>query len=222
MASIILAGGANRRFGGRIKARELLGGVSLVERVLQRLQPLGEELILVTDRGEAFPDFPGRVVSDSGQPRGPMRGITAGLKASRDCMNLVVGCDMPFLRTDLLRFLWQGGKNCDVLMPRLGVHLEPLHALYSRSLIPHLQLLLDQGEFRLQRVLEAPVRVCQVSEEVLRHYDPELRSFFNVNCPADLLRAGAYLAEEDGFYGPNHSQSACGALGRRRESTASG
>ena len=49
VTAIVLAGGKNRRL-GRSKALESVGGISIIERVVERLEPLTSQLLIVTSR----------------------------------------------------------------------------------------------------------------------------------------------------------------------------
>ena len=56
MTSIVLAGGKSLRL-GREKALEEIGGRSLIERVIERLSLLGNEIIVVTSASDQLPDL---------------------------------------------------------------------------------------------------------------------------------------------------------------------
>jgi len=57
MAGIILAGGTSKRMGGVRKALQLLAGKTLLDRVVERLKPLFDELILVTNDPSLYSAF---------------------------------------------------------------------------------------------------------------------------------------------------------------------
>ena len=81
IVGLLLAGGQSRRMGGGDKALRLLGGRSLLERVIERLRPQVAALVLNANgdptRFEAF-GLP--VVADSiSDFAGPLAGILAGL-----------------------------------------------------------------------------------------------------------------------------------------------
>ena len=54
---------------------------------------------------------------------------------------------------------------------------------------------IENGQRRIRRALDG-ARVCYVPQERLVRYDPELRSFFNINQPADLARLRSILSEK--------------------------
>ena len=203
MAGIILAGGKGKRLGGMDKALRGLDGKSLLERVIERIQPLFSRLILVTNTPELYSSFPGKVVTDLQAHRGPLGGIEAGLLATEDMVNFVTGCDMPFLNQRLIRWMQAYTRDYDIVIPRLGSYIEPLHAFYGRRALPLIQGLLGKGNYKLSNLLTAPLRVYYLNEGQVRELDPEGLSFFNINTPADLARAAKIIEKEansDGAY----------------------
>jgi len=66
---------------------------------------------------------------------GPLAGLHAGLLTAKHSHSLVVACDMPFLNLKLLNYMVSLPLDYDVLIPKIGGWLEPLHAIYSRRCI---------------------------------------------------------------------------------------
>ncbi len=190
ITSIILVGGKNLRL-GRNKALEIIGGKSLVERIMERLDPLTGQFIIVTSQEHT--DFPlavkAKVVSDLYPDKGPLAGIYTGLLASQSPQNIVVACDMPFLNTGLLRYMVGLSHDCDAVVPRLGEKMaEPLHAIYAKSCLDTIKTRLEQNQLGVNSFLNA-VRTRYVERAECERLDPELLSFFNINYPSDLERA---------------------------------
>ena len=186
VSGIILAGGASSRFGFN-KALLKVRGLSLVERVADRLRNLVAEVVLVTNLPEEF-DFLGlTMVGDIYQGIGTLGGLHAGLSAIGAAYGLVVGCDMPFLNAELLRFIISIRDQADIVMPRIGNYHEPLHALYAKRCLPVIEQKIQEGERRVLRACDKlPTRY--VDQEQIARYDPQHLSFFNVNTPEDLRR----------------------------------
>ena len=189
-SAIVLAGGRATRLGGVNKARLEIGGTKLLERVVGALRPLAQQIVMVGHLAEEgrFPDVD--VVADAFAEHSTLVGIYSGLTVARHEVALVVGCDMPFLSTPLLQRIALLSQEYDVAVPRVGPHLEALHAAYRRSCLPVME---DAIRRRQLKVIDfyPQVRVREVPEAELRDLDPALRSFFNVNTPADLERARA-------------------------------
>jgi molybdopterin-guanine dinucleotide biosynthesis protein A len=194
---IVLAGGKGLRL-GRDKALETVDGQSLLQRVVTRLGSFSNEIIIVTAEGKSFPQFSHnpsfRVVADAYPGRGALVGLATGLAASKARYNLAVACDMPFLNKTMLRYMLGLKDGFDLVVPRVGGYVEPLHAVYARSCLAPMERLLEQGKMQINALFEL-VKVRYVEAEELERFDPRRLSFFNVNTSADLEKA-QQLAKE--------------------------
>ena len=195
MTSIVLAGGKSLRL-GRNKALEEIGGRRLIERVIERLSRLGNDIIVVTSSRSQLPDLGLRMVTDSYPGKGNLVGIYSGLKEISSHHALVVGCDMPLLNVALLRHLTELSNGFDVVIPRIGDELEPLHAVYSRNCIAPIEATLGEGKFRIIDFFHA-VKVRYVESVEIDRFDPHHLSFFNINSEADLRRAQSLIEREN-------------------------
>jgi molybdopterin-guanine dinucleotide biosynthesis protein A len=188
---IVLAGGRGLRL-GQDKASEIIGDRSLLERVVSRLTSFNSDILVVTASKRAFLQLNGyprlRAVADIYLNKGPLGGVYAGLKASDSFYNFVVACDMPFLNQALLRYMMQISAGFDLVVPRFGELVEPLHAVYSRACLAPIESLLKQGDLILRRLF-ALVEVRYVEAEEIDRFDPQHLSFFNINNEADMEKA---------------------------------
>ncbi len=101
-------------------------------------------------------------------------------------MVIVVACDMPFVDPALLGFLLGlVGDGVDAVVPLVRGEPQPLHAVYSRACAGAAAAQIMTGDLKMAKLLDR-LRVRYVAEAELRAVDPELRSFFNINTPADL------------------------------------
>ena len=185
---IVLAGGAGTRLGGVNKALLEIGGRRVVDRLLEALRPLGAEIVIVNNDG-SLAGIPGtRLVPDAEPGAGALMGLYSGLRAVRTPLAIATACDMPFVSTALFRAMLALAGDVDAVVPVLNDQAEPLHAVYRRACLPAVELALAEGRRRVNSFF-AGVRVRYVGEAELREWDPELRSFLNVNRPDDLARA---------------------------------
>jgi molybdopterin-guanine dinucleotide biosynthesis protein A len=196
VSGIILAGGKSSRL-GQNKALVDAAGMPLVQRVVDRLYMVVQEVIVVTDRPDdlAFLGLP--TASDVYHGIGTLAGLHAGLAAMGSVYGLVVGCDMPLLNVGLLRHIVSLRDGYDVVMPRLGEYYEPLHALYSKRCMPSIERAIKAGQRRMLSAC-AGMRVRYVRDDEIASYDPRHLSFFNVNDARDLAQMAALLSTEDG------------------------
>jgi molybdopterin-guanine dinucleotide biosynthesis protein A len=195
---IVLAGGGGLRL-GQNKALETVGKRSLLEWVLCRLSFLDSDILLVTTKELSYPwlsDYPRlRIVSDIYPGKGPLGGIYTGLKFTGSGYSLVVACDMPFLNQGLLRYMVELSPGFDLVVPRLGELVEPLHGVYAKACLAPIGCLLEQGGLGV-RELFGMVRVRYVEAEEIDRFDPEHLSFFNVNTKSDLAKARGLVRDE--------------------------
>jgi molybdopterin-guanine dinucleotide biosynthesis protein A len=201
IAGCVLAGGRNSRMGGTDKCLMMVEGVPLIQRVFSVLGEVFEELLLVTDaraggsspRHLRYGELPGcvQVREDLYQGRGPLGGIHAALSACTGSAMFCVACDMPHLEAGLIRRQVESFRalECDALVPRTGELIEPLHALYRKSLEREAARILARGGGYSVRLLlaAADTRYMELCSEA------ELQvCFTNLNTPGDfhLLREG--------------------------------
>lgn len=191
--AVVLAGGQGSRLGFVEKALLSLNNRPLLSHIVQRLA-LVTGTIIVSLRDEAqrqrfsrlFPDL--TFVIDRYQGAGPLAGMEAGLRACSAEYTLVLGCDMPFINTEVLKYLLDRCRGYDVTIPRWeDGRLEPLHAVY-RTEVMRREILhsLRQGE----RIILAPLfrlkRIQYIDVVKLRALDPDLNTFKNVNTLSDM------------------------------------
>lgn len=188
---IVLAGGKGLRL-GRNKALEVVGNKNLLERVISSVSLFNRDIIVVTATKQSFPQLTGytrlKIVKDTYPGKGPLGGIYTGLKASSSSSNLIVACDMPFLNQALLRYMIQIVADFDLVVPRVGNMVEPLHAIYSKNCLAPIEGLLERGKLSISRLFRL-VKVRYVEAEEIDQFDPKHLSFFNINTEADLEQA---------------------------------
>jgi molybdopterin-guanine dinucleotide biosynthesis protein A len=194
VSGVILAGGSSSRL-GQDKARIHAGDCSLIERVVAALRPLVSSTVLVAQSAERYVHLGLPVVADLYPGIGTLGGLHAGLSAIHADYALVVGCDMPFLSAGLLGYMIAQAPGHDVVMPRVGKYYEPLHALYARHCAPALERSILAGQRRIRAALDG-LEVRYIETREIDRFDPEHRSFFNVNTPADLRRMNEILTED--------------------------
>lgn len=188
---IVLAGGKSSRFGTN-KVLQVFGTQNPLHRALIRVSCLVSNITLVIADGHddlGVRDFPKlKVISDIYPGKGPLGGIHAGLIASSYDHNLVIASDMPFLNQALLKYMIGLSAEFDLVIPRLGNFVEPLHAVYSRRCLESIEVLIKQDNLSMLRLLPL-VNVRYIEAEDVRRFDPQRLSFFNVNTKSDLVRA---------------------------------
>jgi molybdopterin-guanine dinucleotide biosynthesis protein A len=200
ITSIVLAGGRSSRL-GREKLAEVIAGKSLIERAISSLSSLSREIFIVISQKQARSSlslytYPGaQTVVDLYPGKGSLIGIYTGLMHSTNFLNLAVACDMPFLNLNLLRYMVEVAPGFDVVIPKTGDQLEPLHAVYSKNCAGPMKNQIEQGNLKITGFFDL-VKVRYVGKEEMDRFDPERLSFFNINTDADLKKARMLAAKE--------------------------
>ena len=202
---VILAGGLATRMGGGDKALLQLGGQSLLERVIARLEPQVAGLALNANGDPArFADFDLPVVADSVEGfAGPLAGVLAGLdwaaELGADAI-VTVAADTPFFPCDLVPRLLMASEgmaaplalaatprgDADTRSMTAGLIRHPTFGLWPVALRDDLRAALQDG---LRKVVIWTDRHDGRLAEFPDAGDP----FFNVNTPDDLAQAEAML-----------------------------
>lgn len=179
MTGIVLAGGESRRMGSD-KAFLKVGGKPMIEHVMASLRKIARHIIIVTNKPECFSHYDAELTRDAWEGRGSLIGLYSGLLNSRDDCNFVAACDMPFMNPKLMEYMSGLIHDEDAVMPRIGPFVEPLHAVYRRTLLPVIADHLRRDQRRIRDIF-AGQRVRYLTEDEIDRFDPTHRSFLNVN-----------------------------------------
>jgi molybdopterin-guanine dinucleotide biosynthesis protein A len=179
---VILAGGLSRRMGHDKATLPAVDG-TLIVHLARRLAPVVDETIVAG--GSIDPPFEGAIVVADHQPGlGPLAGMLAGCAAAKNRHVWVVACDLPDVEPALGGLLLALAGDYEAVVPRPDQEPETVCALYVRELAPRIAALLEAGERSIKSLLDR-CTVRYVASDELRPVDPELRSFRNINTPAD-------------------------------------
>jgi len=194
ITGVIQAGGKSTRMGGEPKALLDLGGRRIIDRVVDVMTAITDDLLIVTNTPDLYASLGLPMVPDTFPDGGSLGGIYSGLRAASGASAFTVACDMPFLSADVARLVVGRAPEADVVIPRTGGQLETLHACYAKSCLGPMEARIRAGRLRITGFFEA-VRVLEIPEaEVARIASPEV-VFMNVNTPEELERARALVRE---------------------------
>ena len=202
----IQAGGQSSRM-GQDKALKPFLGRPLIQRVVERLSPIAEEIIVTTNQPEnySFLDLP--LFADLKPGRGALGGLYTAIASASQPFVAVVACDMPFAST---LFFEAASKimleeDVDVVIahaaPEAGgagksAGYEPLHALYRReTCLPAIEAAMEADQWKVIAWFPQ-VRVRALTPEEVRAYDPSGLAFWNVNTPEEFAEAERLAASQ--------------------------
>ena len=188
---VVLAGGSSSRF-GRDKLAEPYRGMPLLHHAVLRLaEACGDVVVVLGPDGPEPAMPPGALVRFARDPevaQGPLAGLYAGLLAVGTDHALVAGGDMPELRTPVLLEMLRVAAEApvDVVTLHDGARFRPLPCVVRRgSAVETAHALLHSGTRRLRDLFDALPNAV-IDEDTWLSLDPERRTLFDVDEPADL------------------------------------
>jgi molybdenum cofactor guanylyltransferase len=195
---ILLAGGLARRMGGGDKGLKMLGGETILARIIATVAPQCEGLVLNANGDAArltslgFPIVPDDVPGFAG----PLAGILAGLDwiaqhHSKCDLAISIPTDTPFLPGDLVACLQDARSKAgaDIAIATSGGSTHPVVALWSVSLRHDMRKALVEEKIHKMGFFIDRHKVAH-ADWPIKPYDP----FFNANDPQDIETAETILA----------------------------
>lgn len=196
---VILAGGQSRRMGRDKRTLPWTPAAdgsrqTLLQHVVATVTVMTDDVVLVANDD---PDVAGvRVVGDLYRRSGSLGGIYSGLAAATHDLAFIAAADMPFLNPDLIRELVGHACCADAVVPVTDGRPEPLHAVYRKSVLKPARTRIQRRQLKVAPLFDAGSTVW-VQEADLRRFDPDLRSFWNLNTPDDYAQALTLASRQD-------------------------
>ena len=183
--AIILAGGDSRRM-GRDKASLPFHGETLLQSVVASVQPLFAQTLLSVRQPRS--EISLRQICDVQADGGPLVGLISALEEINTSWVFVVACDMPFIAPAVIGQLANLRADYQAVIPTVDNHAQPLAAFYASSCLPVLKQSLADGNKSLIKAMQT-LNVRYVARQELVQFDPQLRSFFDLDTPQDVAFA---------------------------------
>jgi molybdopterin-guanine dinucleotide biosynthesis protein A len=202
VAGVVLAGGLARRMGGGDKALLEVAGETLLGRVIARLTPQVDEIVLNANGDPTrFARFGLPVVADTVEGfAGPLAGILAGMRwaAAKGYTHVASAAgDTPFFPADLVARLAEAVETSgDPIAlaatndPERGLSEHPTFGLWPVDLADNLEEALTVGNMRKIIVWTSRHGCARAVFDEGADYP-----FFNVNTPEDIVEAERILKE---------------------------
>ncbi len=182
ITAVILAGGKNSRI-NQEKSLIRFRGDSLIDRQVELLQSIFENIIIATSKESIKEKFPRmQIAEDEYRNCGPLGGIHSAMKHAPTNIVFVFACDMPFLDSSIIFRQIAAFRNssAEILVPRHAEGIEPLHAIYSTNNLPYLEKCLKTKRYSVRSFY-------QRSNTDYLDFEPQyIENFFNINTPDDL------------------------------------
>ena len=186
----IQAGGQSSRM-GEDKALKTFLGRPLIQRVVERLSPAADELIVTTNHPDDYAFLKLPLISDLKPGRGALGGLYTAIASASNPIVAVVACDMPFASATLLeaatRLMLEEGA--DVVIAKSDEGFEPLHAVYRReTCLPAIEAAIEADQWKVVAWFPQ-VKLRVLTSDEIKRYDPSGLAFWNVNTPEEFAKA---------------------------------
>src|ERR1700733_4841427 len=183
LAGVILCGGRSTRMGVD-KARITLGGTTLLARAVAQIDEVCDPVLIAP--GDTGTTVAGRQsVADAVGDAGPLGGIVAALRTSPHPLLAVVAVDLPWIDPRLIRMLAALIGDYDVAVCETASGVEPLHAVYSTTILGAAEAALAGSDRSLRRLI-ARAKTRRVGESEWRAAGISEMFARNLNTPEDL------------------------------------
>ena len=189
---VILAGGANRRFGSH-KALARIGDRTILDRTLDVLMPVVDRIGIVANEPEPYLQTGVPVRPDLTPGLGVLGGILTAVRWADDEgaeTAIVLGCDMPFLPSPLLSRISRAATRELVVLPASDGPrgFEPLCAAYGTAAAEAIEAALERGDRAIVSFF-GDVELLILDFDDVRSFGDPNRMFWNVNRPEDRAHA---------------------------------
>ena len=172
-----------------------LKGSTIIGSTMEVLGTLFRRVFVVARESSPWEGLGVEVLLDGRREQGPLVGLARGLAATDAPWCFVVGCDMPFLKAQVIRRMAEYLDGPQAVAADLEGRVQPLHAFYSRDCLGQAGRLLDEGKTSLHALLST-CRVRTMSSGDFLDIDPHLLSFTDVDTLEEYHRVQRHLGEE--------------------------
>jgi len=187
---VVQAGGMSARM-GEDKALKSFLGRPLIQRVIDRLMLIADELIVTTNRPAEYEFLNLRLVSDLRPGRGALGGLYTAITSATSPLVAVVACDMPFASP----MFFEGARRlmveeeADIVIGKTDEGYEPIHALYRReTCLPAIESAIDADQWKAISWF-SKVKVRTLTPDEVKAFDPSGLCFWNLNTPEEFIEA---------------------------------
>ncbi len=167
----ILTGGKSRRMNGRDKLFLDYQGAAFYEHIRRALGSFSAVYLSASREAAGRYEALGLpVVTDRIPDLGPMGGIWSGLLSCGEQGLFVAACDMPLIdrRTvDWVTHQYQkeGGRD-RAMVVRSGERIHPLFGIYPKAVIPVMEEMIREGNYRMRDfIVRSRARVLSLEED---------------------------------------------------------
>ncbi len=209
LSIVILAGGKAKRL-GIDKALISIRNKPLIVHTIEKIHSLSDDIIVVTKTEKRLKqlkqviDYPARFfVDEKPSIESPLIGALTGLRNAKYEQVLLIGCDMPFIKLEVIELLYNyyinATSTCLAVIPQFpNGYIEPLCAIYAKY--PSIQAIehnIIMTSYRFRDFIESISASHFFPVAKIKPIDPELHTFFNVNTRYEIDKLIKILEDSD-------------------------
>jgi molybdopterin-guanine dinucleotide biosynthesis protein A len=190
LSVVIQAGGQSSRM-GEDKALKPFLGKPLIQRVIESLTPIADEMIVTTNRPADYAFLGLRLVPDLKPGRGALGGLYTAIASANHPFVAVAACDMPFASKSFFESAHSllVKEEADVVIAKTDEGYEPFHALYRReTCLSAIEAAINADKWKVIAWFPQ-AKVRELSPDELKSFDPSGLCFWNVNTPEEFANA---------------------------------
>lgn len=183
VTGFITAGGLSSRM-GRDKAWLKLGDKTIIEHIIDALAPVTSNIAIIANKSE-YSRLGLPLLADANQGVGPLEALRTALVNSSTPRIILTGCDLPFVTSELFKFLIEFPSDHQAIVP-IGPDgmIESLCAVYSTEAEESVAQLIERGERKVSRLFDLiPTRFVEFGE--MGHLHNSEFFFENINTPEE-------------------------------------
>ena len=207
-AALILAGGKAERFQlpnqpWQDKALAQIGGEPLLVKAVQNIHEVVDEIVICVNSEERKNRY-SQLLKQQGAEKvqfvidledypvkGPALAIVSGLQSisSEHCLTLPV--DMPFMKAEVVEYMFAASRGFDVVVPMWpdGTIETLVMTLDRKKTLNIAQTLCALNKPRANNLMRGASKLLLVSPlQKIKTFDPDFRSFININSGEDLSK----------------------------------
>lgn len=211
LSIVIVAGGKAKRLGVD-KALIFIRDKRLIAHTLENVRDISDDILIITKTDKRLRNLkqviksPARYfLDDNPSIESPLIGALTGLKNAVHERVLLIGCDMPFIKIEVIELLYNHYSKvrslCNAVIPQFpNGYIEPLCAIYGKDpAIKALEMSIEEKSFRMKAFIDHIAGAHFIPIAEIKAVDPELITFFNVNTRYHLEKFVKILADREEF-----------------------
>ncbi len=183
----IIAGGRSSRFGSNKALAPWINGRSVIDSVVAAARAVTDRIIIISPDAHPYRHLGVPVYPDLIPGYGPLSGVHTALSMAGTARVLILACDMPAVSPGFLRYMASIPTYAPVVVPESTSGLEPLHAIWHRSLTHVIEMFMANNLTGMRRILcELPCRI--ISKTEISNMGLDHLGLISVNTPEALAR----------------------------------